>query len=110
MAMEKVKEFIEENKVKLALAAGAVAGIAIWAITRDKNGNYIDIPRPELNTGEWVSLFGGVKGKYKDCVTGVVNAVDVADLGEFGKKLTTIEGIGEHEPIRIIFGTERSYT
>ena len=106
---EQVKEFIEENKMQLALAAGAVATIAIWAITRDKPGNYIDFARPELTTGEWAQLQRGVKGKYTGCITGCVKGVELADLGKFGEAIGTIDGIGENEPIRIIFGTERSF-
>jgi hypothetical protein len=86
-----------------------VAGTVIWAITRDKPSNYIDINKPTLSSGAWTSLVRGIKGRYKDSVSGSVIAVDVADLGKFGEALTTIEGIDEHEPIRLIFGTERSY-
>lgn len=110
MAMEKIKKFVEEHKVQVALAATGVAGIAIMIIAGDKNGNYRELPKPELNTGEWAQLFRGVKGKYKDCVCGVVKAVDVDDLGKFGESLKNIEGIGENEPIRIIFGQEKYYT
>ncbi len=106
----KVKEFIEEHKKGLAITAVSVAGIAIWLITKDKNSNYSELPRPELPTGEWVQLFRGDKGKYAGSVTGFVNAVDVEDLGKFGEALKTIDTIGEHEPIRIMFGTERSFT
>ena len=86
-----------------------VAGIAVWAITKDKASNYIDIERPELTTGEWGILSKGIKGKYKDCISGCVNGVDLTDLGKFGDALATIEGIEPHEPIRIIFGTEKSF-
>ena len=109
MNKEKIKSFIDDHKVELALIAGSVAGIAIWLITKDKPGNYSDIIRPELPSGELVELVKGDKGKYAGCVTGCARAVDVADLGKFGEMLTTIETIGEHEPIRIIFGTERSF-
>ena len=106
---EKIKEFIDEYKVQLAVLAGSAAGLAFWAITKDKNSNYIDIPKPELSTGEWATLFRGVKGKYAGNISGCVKAVDLCDLGNFGDALATIEGINPHEPIRIIFGTERSY-
>ena len=106
----KVVEFVKTHKAQVALAAGAVTGIVIWAITRDKPSNYIDIDKPTLSTGAWTGLSRGIKGRYKDSVSGSAIAVDVADLGKFGESLTTIEGISEHEPIRLIFGTERSYT
>lgn len=106
----KFVEFVKTHKVKVALAAGAVAGIVIWAITSDKPSNYTDIIRPELTTGEWANLQRGIKGKYTGCVSGSAMAVDVTDLGKFGDALATIEGINPHEPIRIIFGTERSFT
>ena len=109
MDKNKVKEFVKNHKAKVALAAGAVAGIVIWAITRDKNSNYVDIDRPALSTGALTQLYRGIKGKYKGSVSGSAISVDVADLGKFGETLTTIEGIGEHEPIRLMFGTERSY-
>jgi hypothetical protein len=105
----KVIEFVKTHKVKLALAAAAVTGTVIWAITRDKPSNYIDISKPTLSTGEWTLLQRGIKGKFTGCVTGCVNAVDVADLGKVGDALATIEGIDGHEPIRVIFGTERSF-
>ena len=107
---DKVIEFVKTHKHQVALATGAVVGIAIWAITRDKPSNYIDIPFPELSTGEWATLQKGIKGKYKDCVTGCVKAVDITDLGNFGDALATIEGIDGHEPIRIIFGTAKSFS
>ena len=110
MAMEKIKKFVDEHKVQVALAAAGVAGIAILIIAGDKNSNYRKLPKPELNTGEWASLWKGVKGKYKDSVAGCVRAVDVNDLGKFGESLKTIEGISENETIRIIFGQEKSYT
>jgi hypothetical protein len=105
----KVMKFVKENKVKLALTAAAVAGVAVWAITKDKNSNYSEIDFPELNTGVWMGLFKADKGKYAGGVAGVVHAVDVSDLGKFGEALKTVESIDEHEPIRIIFGTERTY-
>lgn len=105
----KFVEFVKTHKHGVALTIGAVAGIAVWAITRDKPSNYVDIDKPELPTGEWKQLFRGVKGKFKGCVSGVVNAVDITDLGNFGDALATVEGIDPHEPIRIIFGTERSF-
>ena len=110
MKDNKVKKFVEEHKMGLAITAASVAGIAIWLITKDKDSNYSEPPRPEIPTGEWVHLFKGDKGKYAGSVTGVVNAVDVEDLGMFGEALKTIDSINEHEPIRIMFGTERSYT
>ena len=105
----KVVEFVKTHKAPVALAAGAVAGIAIWAITRDKPSNYVDIDRPMLSTGEWTVLQRGIKGKFAGCVTGCAKAVDITDLGKFGDALATIEGIDGHEPIRIIFGTEKSF-
>lgn len=108
--MNKVVEYAKNHKAQIALAAGAVVGIAIWAITRDKASNYVDINQPALFTGEWTMLQKGIKGKYEGCVTGCAKAVDVADLGKFGETLVTIEGIDAHEPIRIIFGTEKSFS
>lgn len=105
----KVVEFIKTHKAAITLAAGAAAGIVIWAITKDKSSNYIDIERPSLPTGAWTNLTKAVKGKFKDCVSGAAIAVDVADLGKFGESLVTIDGIDEHEPIRIVFGTEKSF-
>lgn len=110
MKDNKVKKFVEEHKMGLAITAASVAGIAIWLITKDKNSNYSELPRPEIPTGEWTSLFKGDKGKYAGSVVGTAIAVDVEDLGKFGEALKTIDSIGEHEPIRIMFGTERSYT
>lgn len=104
---EKVKEFIGEYKMQLAVTAATVAGVAIWAITKDKASNYIDIAQPDLNTGEWTQIFKSVKGKYTGCITGMAKDVDLADLGKFGEALGTIDGISENEPIRIVFGTER---
>lgn len=110
MNMNKVKEFVKEHKKGLAITAATVTCTAIWLITKDKNSNYSELPHPEISTGEWVSLFRGDKGKHAGCIVGVVTAVDVEDLGKFGEALKTVETIGEHEPIRILFGTERSYT
>ena len=107
---EKVIEFVKTNKAKVALATGAVVGITVWAITRDKSSNYVDISFPELSTGEWTVLQKGIKGKYKDCITGCVKAVDITDLGKFGDALATVEGIDGNEQIRIIFGTEKSFS
>jgi hypothetical protein len=107
---DKVKDFIEEHKVALTIAAVSVVGIAICTITKGKSSKYIDIDRPELTTGEWAQLFRGVKGKYAGSITGCAKAVDLTDLGNFGDALATIEGIDPHEPIRIVFGTEKSYT
>jgi hypothetical protein len=105
----RVIEFVKKHKGKVALAAISVAGVAVWAITKNKPSDYVDIDRPSLSTGEWAGLFTGIKGKFKGCTSGCATAVDVADLGKFGEALTTIEGISEHEPIQIAFGTERSF-
>ena len=105
----KVVEFVKTHAVEVILGAGAVASIIILAIASDKPSNYIDIDRPELSTGEWAILSKGIKGKYKGCVSGCVRSVDITDLGNFGDAIATIEGITPHEPIRIMFGTERSF-
>lgn len=105
----KVTEFIKTHKVQVAVVAGAVAGIAAWAITRSKPKDYVNIDFPELPTGEWVDLWRGIKGKYAGSVTGVVKGVEITDLGNFGDALATVEGIDPREPIRIIFGTEKSF-
>ena len=104
-----VRDFIKKHKLQLGLAAGTVAGITIWVFTKDKASNYIDVVRPELNTGEWTQLYRGIKGKYSGSVTGFAKAVDLTDLGKFGDALATIDGIDPHEPIRIMFGTEKSF-
>lgn len=105
----KILDFVKKHKVKLALGLTAVAGTAVWLITKDKSSNYIDIPKPELSTGEWTVLQKGIKGKYTDCITGCAIAVDVTDLGKFGDALATVDGIDGREPIRVIFGTERNF-
>lgn len=105
----KVIEFIKNRKVQVALAAGTAVGVITWLITRDKAGNYIDITRPTLPTGEWALLQRGIKGKFNGCVTGCATAVDITDLGKFGDALATIEGIDGHEQVRIIFGTEKKF-
>lgn len=107
--MNKVVEFVKTHKAKVALGVGAVTGIIIFAITRDKQSNYIDIDRPVLSTGEWALLNRGIKGTYKDCITGCAKSVDITDLGKFGDAIATIDGINPHEPIRVIFGTEKSF-
>lgn len=109
MIKNRVKEFVVEHKMQIALATGFVTGIAIWAITRDKDSNYINIAKPDLTTGTWANLSLGVKGKYAGGVFGCSKGVDLADLGKFGDALATIDGIGPNEPMRIIFGTERSF-
>lgn len=109
MTKETIKEFIKKHKGKLAIGLAAGTGIVIWLITKDKSSNYIDIPRPELSTGEWTQLWKSVKGKYKDGVAGCVTGIDITDLGNFGDALATIEGIDGHEKFRIIIGTEKSY-
>lgn len=105
---DKVKKFVEEHKKGLAITVATVACTAFWLITKDKDSNYSDLPFPEIPTGEWANLWKGDKGKYAGCVTGCVRAVDVEDLGKFGEALKTVESIGEHEPIRILFTTERT--
>jgi hypothetical protein len=109
MKENKFVKFVKDNALAIGLGVVTVAGIAVWAITKDKASNYADIDRPELFTGEWALLQKGIKGKYTGCVTGCVNGVDLTDLGNFGDALATIEGIEPHEPIRIIFGTEKSF-
>ena len=110
MNKEQIKDYIDDHKKELALIAASVTGIAIWLIAKNKAGMYPDINRPELPSGEWRQLFKvGVKDKRAGGISGCAVAVDVADLGKFGEMLTTIETIDAHEPIRIVFGTERSY-
>lgn len=110
MKENKVKKFVEEHKMGLAITAASVAGIAIWLITKDKDSNYSTLPFPEIPTGKWTHLWKGDKGKYAGAVSGCAIAVDVEDLGKFGEALKTIESINEHEPIRLMFSTERNYT
>ena len=109
MNKNKVVEFVKTHKAKVALGVGAVTGIIIWAITRDKPSNYVDVERPVLSTGEWAILSQGIKGKYEGCISGCVRSVDITDLGKFGDAIATIDGIDPHEPIRVLFGTERSF-
>jgi hypothetical protein len=110
MKENKVKDFIKKYKVPVVLVGGVLTSAAIWAITRDKSSNYIDIPQPRLFTGEWAFLQRGINGKFTGSISGAAKAVDLKDLGNFGDALATIDGIDSNEPIRIIFATEKSFT
>ena len=110
MKENKFVKFVKNNALTIGLGAVALAGVAVWAIVRDKPSNYIDISEPELSTGKWMLLQRGVKGKYTGCITGCAIGVDLTDLGNFGDALATIDGIDPHEPIRVIFGTEKSFS
>lgn len=110
MKENKFVKFVKEHKKEaLVLTAVTTAGVVAWVITKDKSSNYSELTLPELTSGKFVNLWKSDKGRYAGGVAGTVQAIDVADLGKFGEALTTIDGIDEHEPIRIIFGTERSY-
>ena len=110
MKENKVMKFVKEHKEEVALAAGSVVGIAaIAAAVMFNRSASTSIEFPELFSGEWTLLERTTRGKYKGCITGCVKAVDLTDLGKFGDTLATIEGIDGHEPIRIIFGTEKSF-
>lgn len=110
----KFVEFVKKHKKGVAVAAGTVigvvGGIAYWAITRDKSSNYIEMPKPELSSGNWIELFKGIKGKHEDCIAGAVHNVDITDLGNFGDALATVEGVDGHEPICLLFATEKGLT
>lgn len=107
----KIVKFVKEHKkeVVLGVLITVVGGIVGYKfVTMDKNSNYLNVESP-FGYDHRDDVYRAVKGKYKGIVNGKVFNVPVTELGAFGEKLLTVEGVDEASKIRMVFGTEGYY-
>ena len=106
----KIVVFVKEHKVEVIAVASAVVGLAgymgIVTLIGNKQFKPLEIPQRyhKLDTA-WLKT----KGKNKGAIFGNSFRVPVKELGEFGEKLLSIEGIKDTDDVRLMWGIEGFY-